>query len=256
MTKRQSKIIEYAVVALIIGALLALLVPPPSSDRGPWHTTRCRNNLRMVGLALVHYRGAYGTYPPAYLVDATGEPMHNWRVILLPFLDMKDVYDAYRFAEPWNSPHNAKVQDDSERRLAMCFSCSGDWKDMKQSASYLAVVGQHAAWPGSRGRNKSFEFGNGLANTIMLVEVAHSGIGYFEPRDLEYDKMCFGVNDPSDCGIRSEHLTRTYWTQDIKTRFAHVLYADGTVGELPDTTPPRVVRALLTVDGDEKVSRP
>ncbi|MBI3863291.1 MAG: DUF1559 domain-containing protein [Planctomycetia bacterium] len=252
MTKRQSRLLEYLVVVLIIGVVLALL-RPVVSDREPFHREHCRSRLTRLGLALQNYHDVYGAFPPAWLADANGQPLHSWRVLLLPFLGHQDIYDAYRFDEPWNGPNNAELQEKVARELGDVLSCSSDWKNMKQAASYLAVVGPHAAWAGGQSFRKGIDFSDGPANTILVVEVNDSGIAWFEPRDLEIDGMCFGINDPSNCGIRSQHRHNTYWTYSIKSKFAHVIYADGSVAELPDTTPPRIVRALLTRDGGEEV---
>ena len=32
-------------------------------------------------------------------------------MLLLPYLDRQDLFDAYRFDEPWNSPNNASLAD-------------------------------------------------------------------------------------------------------------------------------------------------
>lgn len=34
------------------------------------------NNPKRIGLELWNYDEAYGRYPPAYVADATGKPMH------------------------------------------------------------------------------------------------------------------------------------------------------------------------------------
>ena len=46
----------------------------------------CKDNLRQIGLALSAYHEEYGSFPPAYIVDAAGRRMHSWRVLILPYL--------------------------------------------------------------------------------------------------------------------------------------------------------------------------
>ena len=55
------------------------------------------------------YRDTYKVFPPAFIADADGKPMHSWRVLLLPYLEQQVFYMRYRFDEPWDSPHNRSL---------------------------------------------------------------------------------------------------------------------------------------------------
>ena len=44
------------------------------------------NGLQQIKLALENYRQANGCYPPQYLADKFGRPMHSWRVLIWPYL--------------------------------------------------------------------------------------------------------------------------------------------------------------------------
>jgi hypothetical protein len=46
-------------------------------------------------LAVANYHETYGSYPPAYVADRDGRPMHTWRVLILPFLEQKDLYNLF-----------------------------------------------------------------------------------------------------------------------------------------------------------------
>src|SRR5262245_2481223 len=48
--------------------------------------SQCGINLKQIGLALEQYRDTYRYFPPAYVADANGRPMHSWRVLILPYL--------------------------------------------------------------------------------------------------------------------------------------------------------------------------
>ena len=45
------------------------------------------NNLRKSRLALHNYHQANGCFPPAYIADKNGKPMHSWRVLILPYME-------------------------------------------------------------------------------------------------------------------------------------------------------------------------
>ena len=65
--------------------------------------------------------------------------------------------------------------------------------------SYVAVVGRIAAWPGEKSRELgSVDFPGGPSNTIMVVEMANSGIQWAEPRDLSLDALeAAGAKSPA-----------------------------------------------------------
>ncbi len=83
---------------------------------------------------------------------------------------------------------------------------------------------------------------DGLSATIFISEIARSDIHWMEPRDLHIDRMSFQINDKTKPSISSHHRGG-----------AHVLFADGSVRFLRDSTPPEIVRALLTIDGGEEI---
>ena len=84
---------------------------------------------------------------------------------------------------------------------------------------------------------------DGSQNTIMVVEIKNSGIHWAEPRDLDFASMSFRINDPDGKGISSDH-----------PGVAYVVFADGHVGCLSDDMDPKLVKALLTINGGEDVS--
>ena len=66
-----------------------------------------RNRLRAVGTALHLYLEAHDrTFPPALVEGPDGRPWHSWRMLIRPYVEGVGPI-AYRFDEPWDSPHNA-----------------------------------------------------------------------------------------------------------------------------------------------------
>jgi hypothetical protein len=37
------------------------------------------------------------------------QPLLSWRVLVLPYLEQKDLYDQFRLDEPWDSEHNKQL---------------------------------------------------------------------------------------------------------------------------------------------------
>lgn len=64
---------------------------------------------REIAIGLLKYEEEYGTFPPQYSVNEKGEPMHSWRVLILPYIEQRNLFNEFRMSEPWDSPHNKKV---------------------------------------------------------------------------------------------------------------------------------------------------
>jgi len=213
-------------------------------DRGAGESARrgrCMGQMRTIGLALVNYESANGSFPPAYIADKNGRPMHSWRVLILPYLDEQALYDQYDFDEPWDGPNNRKLAD----KMPEVFRCPcEDPKNVATMTNYLAVVGPRTVWPGDAPR-KSVEITDGADKTIAVVEVADSGVHWMEPRDLHVTQMNPVINAKSGQGPSSKHAG--------EPGLAVVVFANGRVEDLEDGLDPQVLKALLTVDGGEEV---
>src|SRR5579864_6535484 len=108
-------------IVIVIAMLFTCLILP--ADYGPvLRRTQCLGNIHNIALALHSYHGIYGSLPPPYIADANGRRMHSWRVLMLPFLDRPDLYEAYRFDEPWDGPNNSKLHD----KIVETFMCAAD----------------------------------------------------------------------------------------------------------------------------------
>src|SRR5438105_1376638 len=96
---------------VFLATLAALLLPLVSSARPAARRNACGNNMKQIELALLNYHDANKSFPPAYVADAEGKPMHSWRVLILPYLERNDLYQQYDFNEPWNGPHNSRLAE-------------------------------------------------------------------------------------------------------------------------------------------------
>jgi prepilin-type processing-associated H-X9-DG protein len=229
-------IVAFVGFIMCSGIMVALLLPAIQAAREAARRNACANNVKQIEIALANYHDKYQSYPPAYVADANGQPMHSWRVLILPYLEANDVYTAYNFDEPWDGPNNSKLAD----RMPEVFRCPSNI-EASPLTNYVAVVGADTAWPGAVGRKRT-EIHDGQANTIQVVEAGGSGIHWMEPRDLTLDEAVKGVNAAAGPGIMSNHPGGA----NVGFCDAHVLY-------LPEDTPPDVLRALFTVDGNEDI---
>jgi len=133
-------------------------------------------------MALQNYHDIHGTFPPAYIPDEDGKPQHSWRVLILPFLERKDLYEAYDFDETWDSPNNRKLLDE----MPPVFACPAQTQPNGHT-SYVAVVGPRTAWPGEKASRQA-DFTKGTGNTILIIEADARGVPWTKPRDLSLDE--------------------------------------------------------------------
>jgi hypothetical protein len=189
--------------------------------------------LRQIAISLHNYHDDYGCFPPAWIAGKSGRPMHSWRVLLLPYMEEKPLYDKYRFDEPWDGPNNRKLAG----QIVKAYSGAADHAGPADTETdYVAVVGPGTMWPGEKSGALS-DIVDGTGNVIAVVEVRHSGIHWMEPRDLHVLQMSPTINAPHGQGLSSEHKGGAY-----------VATADGRVRLLPDSTPAQVLRSWINID--------
>ena len=181
-------------IASVLCGVIAWLGALAGAARRQARGSQCSGHLCQISLALHNYHEAFGCFPPAYVADSRGRPMHSWRVLILPFMEQAGLYNAYHFEEPWNGPNNRKLA----RYMPVPYACPNghDYGGRSVRTNYLAVVGPRTAFPGSVPTSFA-DVRDGAAGTIMVVEVANSGINWMEPRDLEMGAMSMVINDRS-----------------------------------------------------------
>src|SRR5579875_4058814 len=96
---RAFTLIELLVVIAIIGLLIAMLLPAVQAAREAARRAQCANNLRQIGIALHHYHGALGVFPPGWLSrpDPSGDnagPGWSWATLALAFHEQATLYGA------------------------------------------------------------------------------------------------------------------------------------------------------------------
>ena len=157
--------------------------------------------------------------------------MHSWRVLLLPWLDQKQLYDQYDFSEPWDGPNNRRLLDQRPRTYAL-----HDRNDEPGSVTnYLVVMGPQTLWPGSEPSDRPF----GSPNEILIVENVGADVHWTEPRDLSLDSMNFDLAASPADGISSSYLP------------AAVALGDGSIRRLPpEKISPDELRDLLSGRGN------
>ena len=192
----------------------------------------CQGHCKQLAVALHSYHEVYRSFPPAYVADASGKPMHSWRVLLLPYIEEQSLYQRYNFNEPWDGPNNRLLAAEMPRT----YRChSSDPRQPVDETNYVVVVGDGTAWPGTQTVSLD-QVTDRKEETLLFVEVQGSGISWMEPRDLDVNTMPLRVNPRGKFGISSRHPGR-----------ANVSMVDGKIGVLNDATSARELRTRLTI---------
>jgi hypothetical protein len=217
-----------------VGGFLAMAVDTPR-EGAVRH--QCASNLKNIGVAMNSYLCEHGMFPPAYVADENGRPMHSWRVLLLPYLGRQDLYDQYDFDEPWDGPHNRKLWD----QMPKVYRCPSQSTDRPGTTVYVGVVGQGLFFDGDKSTSDR-EILDGMSRTIAVVESSGANVNWMQPRDLDFETMPLEIDSQLGPSISSDHPGKG----------AYVLMADASVHYLSDDLDPSVVRAMLTKAGGEE----
>jgi len=242
-------LVHFLLLLLCLGCLISLLMPAVQIAREAGRKAQCLNNLKQIALALLAYHEAKGRFPPVFAVDNNGKPMHSWRTRILPYLDSSDPSKAYDFTKPWDTPQNKGI---SAARL-MVYECPSEPRGATTGTAartnYFAVVGTNTVWADDQ-PSTAVDFGKYASHTILLVEVAGSGVAWAEPRDFSLDALGV-VDSKSRVSSSSNHRPPdSFFYAYDRVSGVGVAMADGSVGFLrTDNLSPDELRKILQVSG-------
>ncbi len=107
-------LVELLVVIAIIGILIALLLPAVQAAREAARRTQCANNLKQIGIGLQTYHDVHQILPPSSLWQAgstasmpTTNLYANWVIMILPFIEEKNLYQQFNLKTTICDPSNA-----------------------------------------------------------------------------------------------------------------------------------------------------
>ena len=185
-------------------------------------------------MAVANYHEDYGVYPPAYIADEKGTPIHSWRVLLLPYIEQRELYAQYDFTKPWNDPVNLKIAN----QMPQTYMLHGDFQPGMTTTNYLVVTGESTVWPDTKSMSHE-QVTDDPGSTIQIVENLGLHVHWMEPRDLSLDSMSFQINDPA--GVSSKYESPA------------VVMVDGRITQLDKDLPTETLKALLTATGGEQL---
>src|SRR5690606_15284814 len=136
--------------------------------------------LKQFGLALHNYYDVNGRLPAPVMIGPDGKTPHSWRVAILPYIQQRDLYEQYKFDEPWDSAHNKKLLE----KIPAVYRHPLDERDSTHT-SFFALVGKNTLMGEERVGTQFKEITDGTSNTLMIVE-AQRDIPWTRPEDIFY----------------------------------------------------------------------
>ncbi len=195
--------------------------------------------LNQISVAFHNYHDVYGCFPPAYIADEAGKPIHSWRALILPFVDGQELANQYSFDEPWDGPNNIQLANQMPRT----FHVESE-QPSSQFTNVVLITGPGTIFDGPN--TCTFEEITDVPeNTILLTETANSDIPWLAPIDLKVEDFKYTINHPQ---VRSPSA--------VKWRQPNVVFAYGiSAVPLSKDIPPDVLKALTTIAGGEAITR-
>lgn len=146
-------IVELLVVIVIIGILMALLLPAVQAAREAGRRTSCSNNLKQLGLALHHYHDTLKTYPSGFLTNADRRVDRfaelrptgwGWFALTLPYLEKDNLVEQIE----WGETIDAATNEESRNQTYEEFFCPSDSATVGKKFRFSNWGGENQ-WPGA-----------------------------------------------------------------------------------------------------------
>jgi len=228
--------LECGCLTIVFALVVALFLPKVQGAREAARRSKCKSNLKEIGLALHAYHSTYGCFPPAYVADKAGRPIHSWRLLILPFLDeeCRQLHAQYDFSEAWDGTANKKLL---ERRPAV-FACPTRMRGAcRQCTAYAAIYGPQCVFRGADPIGIE-EITDGLSNTLLVADVTEADIPWTKPQDID---VTLHPKPGDRLGLSSDHVGGL-----------QAVFADGSVRFVNNSISQATLNALFTRNGEDK----
>ena len=149
--------------------------------------SRMMNNFKMIGIAAHSYHSAAGEFPFPGTGILKGQrnggmpndkPTLSWRVAILPYIEQNNLFNEFRFDEPWDSDHNKKLIP----KMPKIFAPPAGAETKEGHTFIRCFVGPEAIRAGMTFVNIL----DGTSNTFMVVDAGES-VPWTKPDEIVYD---------------------------------------------------------------------
>lgn len=178
-------LVELLVVIAIIGILVALLLPAVQAAREAARRSQCQNNVKQIGLGLLNYESALGTFPTGGDFDKVVLDV-SWAIRILPQLEYSALHDQLDFDNArrgWSAKVPISQQALRDQGLIPTLACPSSLMEAVDSdnhstgimrSSYVAIAGSGRDEP-----DFGFEPDESNAGGTSYAGGVHSNRGVF-----------------------------------------------------------------------------
>lgn len=245
-------LVELLVVLAIIGALVALLMPAVQSARESGRRAHCLGHLRQIGVALLQYHDALGSFPPGNVtltegicrgssVAGVGYPSEdgcNWAIAILPYLGEAPIYAQYDSRDFNEAPQNQTVRE----AFVETYFCPSDIDSETLVVPASGPAGAHAlnleyrpgSYRGVAGRSN----GVGFLDSAEFVNYPSEWRGPLHTvgiRELTSENLRNVADGASNTWLVGESTTRTNPSFRTLWAYSYAHYSLSTVVPQPRT---------------------
>jgi prepilin-type processing-associated H-X9-DG protein len=209
--------------------------PFAGTSRGAAMRAGSTNNLKQIGLGLHNYNEAHKSFPPFVALDGEGRPLHGWQTMILPYIEQADLYNQINLALPWDDPANARPF-----HTVVNMFLYPDTRVRQQTDNAGYALSYYAANASMIRVRSPADVKDGASTTIMAGEVKRNLKPWGDP--VNWRDLALGINRrPDGFGGPSPGG-------------ANFLFVDGSVRFISDRVDPRLLKALGTPAGGEKLN--
>ncbi len=159
------------------------------------------SNARQIVIAMHNYHNDYNRMPGNFC-DEQGKPLLSWRVALLPYIENNNLFQEFRFTEPWDSEHNKKLID----RMPSLYRFPGPaaaegkthWQVFMRAPKYQGRYAPLFSFGPSREQTTLMQISatDGTSNTLCVVEATNPVI-WTKPDDIMIDEDIEDLKKPA-----------------------------------------------------------
>ena len=231
------KVVHVILVSAALWGVLVVFLPMVQVSRAQITRVSCENNMRQIMIALHNYDSVHQHLPPAQIIDeATGKPIHSWRVLILPYIEGQAIFDQYDFDEPWNGLNNSKLAHPMPSVFACPYHYGGNGM-----TTYKLVSDTGAAFDGDK-TTRLADIDDGLSTTIALVEDIKNPVNWMKPDDVDIETAIKILTQEQTHHVQEETFRRLIFG-------THCYTLDGAVGSLdPNSIAKRELRSWTSLD--------
>jgi type II secretory pathway pseudopilin PulG len=173
-------VVEVVVTILILLVLAALLLPAGRRSREASSRSRCKNNLKQIGLSLMNYHDVHKTFPPGWIAAGTSAKSSGfgWGLQILPHMDQASLFEQF--------DRHERLADKASGNFKLIATTLPTYRCPSDSGAD-AVTSQWGAMLGTT--NYVGNFGVGIPSTYSKLADSEG-----KPVDSKYLQGIFGPN--------------------------------------------------------------